>query len=442
MENFPPKFEERVKNDPFLGKELLEALNTVSPISVRINALKKHPQWPNAEQVTWCPTAYYLHERPLFTLDPLFHAGTYYPQEAGSMILDFVIRQLDLDQEVNVLDLCAAPGGKSTLLASFMNNKGLLVSNEVIQQRARILRENMNKWGTSNVVVTNNDPKDFSRLPSFFGLIVIDAPCSGEGMFRKNPTTREEWSEENVLLCASRQKRILMDTWDSLKPGGFLFYSTCTFNEMENENNVSWLMEQTDASLVKLQLPNELPKGRNDIGNYFIPGKVQAEGFYFAVLQKLSGADQKIKYQRNTIFKKQKDLLDLEKYANIEGHELINWNERLLALPSSNMDEMLHVQTKLTLLKMGTTIGEIGRKGIIPSEELALSTNLLMAENVIDLKHEQALQYLHGDTFSLDGNLGFNLMTFDSVPLGWIKNVGNRFNNLYPKEWRIRMNIS
>lgn len=238
---FPEAFKQRVENDPFLGTPLLEALNQTAPVSVRLHPLKQKAALTFSEKIAWCEHAFYLKERPSFTLDPLFHAGCYYPQEAGSMVLDTVLKQLDLPSEPSILDLCAAPGGKSTLIASFLNNNGLLVSNEVIQARARILTENTTKWGYTNTVVTNNDPKDFERLNEFFDVIVVDAPCSGEGMFRKDLKARDEWSEENVQICSSRQKRIVMDVWDSLKPGGFLIYSTCTFNSAENEDTISWL---------------------------------------------------------------------------------------------------------------------------------------------------------------------------------------------------------
>lgn len=190
--HFPPDFEQRVKSDPFLGPDLLEALNSPPPVTVRFHPLKKKSELDILENITWCENGIYLKSRPLFTLDPLFHAGAYYPQEAGSMVLDFALRNMDISKNSRILDLCAAPGGKSTLIASFLENKGLLVSNEVIQQRSRILRENLTKWGYSNTIVTNNDPKDFERLEQFFDVIVVDAPCSGEGMFRKDVAAREE----------------------------------------------------------------------------------------------------------------------------------------------------------------------------------------------------------------------------------------------------------
>jgi NOL1/NOP2/sun family putative RNA methylase len=438
---FDPAFIQRVEKDPFLGADLLVALDSIPPVSVRLHPEKVNSKLEILSEVSWCRNAFYLKERPSFTLDPLFHAGSYYPQEAGSMLLDTVLRQLELPTEPTILDLCAAPGGKSTLIASFLENKGLLVSNEVIQQRARILKENLNKWGYTNTIVTNNDPKDFERLHDFFDAIVVDAPCSGEGMFRKDPNARAEWSEDNVQLCLGRQKRIVMDVWDALNPGGFLIYSTCTFNTNENEENVSWLLEELGSELVKIIVPESVLEGRNGIGNYCIPGKTASEGFYIAALQKPNGDKKRHKYTRKGDFTIQKDLMDLANFSKIDDISVFNWNNKLLALPKGLEDKMLHVQAQLRLQKMGTTLGEIAKKGIIPNEELALNPFLNCYNGRIELDLKKALNYLHGDTFSLAGNQGFQLMTYQHESLGWIKHLGNRFNNLYPKEWRIRMNV-
>lgn len=434
----PEAFQARIQQELFPGLELLQALDTPSPISVRFHPKKHQSALGIRGTVSWCESAVYLHERPQYVFDPLFHAGAYYPQEAGSMVLDAVLRQLKLPNEPHVLDLCAAPGGKSTLIASFLDNKGLLVANEVIQQRARILKENLTKWGYSNTVVTNNDPADFQRLPQFFDLMVVDAPCSGEGMFRKDPAARDEWSEDNVRLCSGRQKRIVMDVWDALVPGGLLVYSTCTFNANENEDNVRWFMDEVGAELLPIEFPEPIVQGRNGVGHYCIPGITETEGFFLAVLQK---PDETLIRQRNTRkseFRDQKDALDCEKYADLSECDLINWNEKIIALPSKSTDVMLHVQAQMRLQKLGTMVGEISRKGIIPNEELALNPFLNWYSERIELTKEQALHFLRGDTFPLSGEHGFQLITFENEPLGWIKHIGNRFNNLYPKEWRIR----
>lgn len=441
--NFPPAFESRVKNDPFLGEELLQALNSTAPVSVRFNSLKTKAELDILSEILWCENAFYLRERPSFTLDPLFHAGCYYPQEAGSMVLDSVLQQLDLPEQPIVLDLCAAPGGKSTLISSFLRGNGMLVSNEVIQARSRILKENMTKWGNANSVVTNNDPKDFDRLPDFFDLIVVDAPCSGEGMFRKDPESRNEWSEDNVQLCAARQKRIVADVWEALKPGGYLIYSTCTFNEQENEQNVQFAVNELGAELIEMELPRPIKKGRKGIGHYCIPGTTETEGFYIAVLKKEEGESKRIKLETKKDFQLMKsgNVADLQNFIKTDDLDLFQWNELILALPKTVSASMQHVIAKMRIVKAGTVIGEITRKGLIPHEELALSQDLCVYGQRIELTKEHALQYLHGDTFSLEGEHGWQLVTYHSQPLGWIKHLGNRFNNLYPKEWRIRMRV-
>jgi 16S rRNA C967 or C1407 C5-methylase (RsmB/RsmF family)/NOL1/NOP2/fmu family ribosome biogenesis protein len=438
---FPTAFESRVKNDHFLGQELLDALNSSAPVSVRFNSNKTQPELQILSEIPWCENSFYLKERPSFTLDPLFHAGCYYPQEAGSMVLDTILRQIPLPDEPIVLDLCAAPGGKSTLTANFLNGNGLLVSNEVIHARSRILKENMTKWGNTNSVVTNNDPKDFDRLGEFFDLIIVDAPCSGEGMFRKDPESRNEWSEDNVQLCAARQKRIIADIWDALKPGGYLIYSTCTFNEQENEQNVDFAISELDAELMSIQLPEPIKKGRKGVGHYCLPGTTETEGFYIAVLKKEQGESRKIKYEKKKDFNPFRALNEIEEFAIVDQHEFFQWNEMILALPKKISTEMQHVIAKMRIVKAGTVIGEIQRKGINPHEELALSQELCSYTKRIELTKEQALQYLHGDTFPLEGTHGWQLVTYKNQPLGWIKHLGNRFNNLYPKEWRIRMRV-
>ncbi len=439
--NFPSAFESRVKNDPFLGQELLDALNSNAPVSVRFNSNKTQPELQIFSEIPWCENGFYLKERPSFTLDPLFHAGCYYPQEAGSMVLDSILRQIPLSEEPIILDLCAAPGGKSTLIASFLDENGLLVSNEVIQSRSRILKENMTKWGNSNSVVTNNDPKDFDRLGDFFDLIVVDAPCSGEGMFRKDPESRNEWSEDNVNLCTARQKRIIADVWDALKPGGYLIYSTCTFNEQENEQNVDFAITELGAELINVQLPGPIKKGRNGVGHYCLPGTTETEGFYAAVLKKEDTENRRIKYETKKDFIPFRNLAEISEFARVDQHNFFQWNEMILALPKNCSVLMQHVIAKMRIVKAGTVIGEIQRKGINPHEELALSQDLCSYDQRIELTKEQALQYLHGDTFSLEGTHGWQLVTYHHQPLGWIKHLGNRFNNLYPKEWRIRMRV-
>jgi 16S rRNA C967 or C1407 C5-methylase (RsmB/RsmF family) len=249
----PKSFVERMQGQ--LGQAYTrfeQALQEPAPVSIRLNR-RKLPITPLLNPVPWTDSGHYLPERPLFTLDPRLHAGAYYVQEASSMFLEQALRQtVELSQPLQVLDLCGAPGGKSTHIASLLTEDSLLVANEVIRSRASILAENVTKWGSGNVLVTSNDPRDFGRLPAFFDVMVVDAPCSGEGMFRKDVQAIQEWSEENVKLCAQRQQRILLDVWEALKPGGTFIYSTCTWNEAENECNMAWLAEQENAQSLSL----------------------------------------------------------------------------------------------------------------------------------------------------------------------------------------------
>ena len=346
-QNFPPKFIETVLNDSFLeGKKLLDSLNSTSPVAIRFNPFKQHPSFEIKTMVPWCENAFFLNERPVYTLDPLFHAGCYYPQETGSMFLDYVLKNISLPEEPIVLDLCAAPGGKSTLIASFLKNKGLLVSNEVIQSRAQILKENIIKWGTYNNIITNNDPKEFGKLEQIFDVLVIDAPCSGEGMFRKDPKSRNEWSEENVNLCASRQKRIVADCWNSLKNGGYLIYSTCTFNSHENENNIEWIIKELGGELVNLNT-DLLPKGRKNIGNYGLPSKVDTEGFFIAVIQKNRGindlSSKKLKISQDKNILKVKDTNQISPFINLDFIETFQFKDHIFGVKKEFVELFFHL---------------------------------------------------------------------------------------------------
>lgn len=445
MDKFPEAFVNYVETDKHLGKELLAALNTVSPVSIRNNPKKNNYSFADERAVQWCKDSYFLSERPLYTLNPLFHAGSFYPQEAGSMLLDYILKNIDLPENPVVLDLCAAPGGKSTLIASFLDGNGLLVANEVINQRAKILKENISKWGYDNTIVTNNDPSDFSRLQSFFDVIIIDAPCSGEGMFRKDEQARNEWSPENVNLCAGRQKRIVADVWNSLNEGGYLIYSTCTFNSQENEENIRWIEANFDAKYIHIEAPFDFVQGRENIGICGIPGKSESEGFFIAVLQKQSDSGKKTNLGKNANkgIAFIKDTTAIKPWLKKETL-LYGFNETILSIPQQWQQEFLIVQSNLHIIKWGVIVGENARKGLIPDHDLLMSHALRTNYPSVELEHQKALEYLHGDTFSLDSSApnGFVQITHQNEPLGWIKNIGNRFNNLYPKEYRIRMNIN
>lgn len=397
-------------------KNYLSSFEGSVPVSVRMNPFKvaQEELFPEIVKtpVPWCRNAFYLAERPNFTLDPLLHAGVYYVQEAGSMFLDEVLKQLAEGPLCSVLsknspfggvgaclDLCAAPGGKSTLLRAFLPDECVLYSNEPDRRRANILMENIQKQGHPNVIVTNNYAIDYQRAGLDFDLIVCDVPCSGEGMFRKDYGAIGEWSLQNVMKCAALQRSIIEDIWPCLNEGGVLVYSTCTFNLHEDEENVKWICENLGAEIV----PIEINKDWNITGSLlegfagpvyrFIPGTTKGEGLFMAVLRKTS--------------------------------------------------EKQHLKSKGTLKIMsdGHPVGTQKGKNIIPAHAEALLTNLPKDKYPFaELTKEDALKYLHHEAIVLNSDVpkGFVVVTYQGHPLGFVKNIGNRANNLYPQEWKIR----
>ena len=427
------------------------ALGQASPTSIRVNTGKADLPSGLAE-VPWTQTGFYLPTRPSFTLDPLFHGGAYYVQEASSMFLEQALRQsVDLEEPLAVLDLCGAPGGKSTHLASFLSEGSLLVSNEVIRARAGILAENIQKWGSGNVVVTNNDPSHFQSLTGFFDVLVVDAPCSGEGMFRKDPDAIQEWSEANVKLCSERQRRILMDVWDCLKPGGVLIYSTCTYNAEENEENLAWLAQQQDVETVALELQPDwqvtqtVEQGMH--GYRFYPHKTQGEGFFLAVVRK-TGGDEAGKYRKSkrpylVSASKQEKALVQNWLKEPKDWEIVKHQDTLRALPAAWMLELEQVYENLRVVYGGIELAEAVKNNVKPLPALALSQHLApdaFPRAEVDLA--TALKFLHREDVSLEEAAnGWVLVQFNGVGLGWGKKLQNRVNNHYPKEWRIRMSL-
>ena len=283
-------------------QQLCQALETEPVVSIRLNDKIDCLTFDaDTEEVPWHEDGYYLSKRPQFTLDPLFHAGCYYVQEASSMFLGEVLNQ-HVKRDSIVLDMCAAPGGKSTLISQYLGEEGLLVSNEVVRQRVFILSENIQKWGNGNTVVTHNYAADFgNKLQNLFDCILVDAPCSGEGMFRKDAGAVEEWSQKNVNECVSRQCQILDEVWDALKPGGVLIYSTCTFNQEENEKNVQWIIDELGAEVLPVAHDASWGIVEGSVGYHFYPHKVKGEGLYMCALRKKgeSGASFRIPKPKN-----------------------------------------------------------------------------------------------------------------------------------------------
>ena len=456
----PQAFIERTRQ--LLGEDIYpqfeEALATETPVSIRPNRTKC--QLPvEGEPIPWATSGMYLKNRPTFTFDPLFHAGCYYVQEASSMFVERVLQEY-VHEPVVMLDLCAAPGGKSTLCRSALPEGSLLVANEVMRNRSQILAENLIKWGHPEVVVTNNDPADFTELTHLFDVILTDVPCSGEGMFRKDQVAVEEWSLENVDICWQRQRRILTDIWPSLKPGGFLIYSTCTFNREEDEDNVAWIAKELGAEILPVPIEDSWGITGNLVGGEFpvyrfLPHKTKGEGFFLAVLRKQEGEceetlsrfskspsrmDKKKKGKDNkqplVVPKEAKEWL-----ASVSDSSLAMKDTQVVAFPKAYQDEYALLQQTLKVIHAGITLGEVKGKDLIPHHSLAMSTALASeAFPKAEVSYEQAIAYLRKEGLILDADVprGYVLLTYQGIPLGFVKNIGNRANNLYPQEWRIR----
>ncbi len=396
---------------PQRWQRFLQALQEPAPVSVRLNLWKYfgEPICEHQTPVPWCKDGYWLDERPNFTLDPLFHAGAYYVQETGSMFLDHVLRE-HLSAPVSALDLCAAPGGKSTLMRAALPQGSMLVSNEPDRRRANILLENMLKQGHPDVLVTHNYAHEFATTNLAFDVILTDVPCSGEGLFRRDESAVNEWSLQNVRMCRERQRKILQDIWPCLRTGGLLIYSTCTFNTHENEENVRWIIEELGAEILPVSTKTEWQITGSLLNDFeapvyrFIPGVTKSEGLFMAILRKTSDGPQR-------------------------------------ATLSSSLREQIKKFRQIHLLSDGIPTEEVKGKEKIPSIAQALSITTPTGKYPhVELSLEQALRYLHRESFTLppDTPRGFVLVTYQERPLGFMKNLGERANNLYPKNWAIK----
>ncbi len=477
---------------------LRQDLLTEPSVSVRFNLAKGDvPEEVMGvkvgDAVPWCRDAgRYLDERPAFTMDPGLHQGIYYVQDASSMAVTAAIRTAesrvrDLRQaqddiqrcsrsltrcsELHVLDACAAPGGKTTAVISALPDDAVVVANEYDFRRAEILAENVAKWGSPNTVVTRGDTSKFRKLKETFDIIVVDAPCSGEGMMRKDEQARQQWSLALVDQCATLQREILSNVWEALKPGGVLIYSTCTFNRHENEHNVEWLISEYGAESIEVPeldacKANGVASGIDTDANCyrFFPGRVRGEGLFLAAVRKPGEfqrgsrsltrcSDMNGEFQRGSrsrtrcndmngdIQRGSRSLTRCSEAAQwLRGDfSIVSLGDDVFALPEASADFMLSLKGKLDVLSMGVWLGTTKGKDLVPAHALALSTTLNReAFTQCEVDYDTAIAYLQRQAIAIEAPKGFVLLTYQGHPLGFVKNLGNRANNLYPKNWRIR----
>jgi 16S rRNA C967 or C1407 C5-methylase (RsmB/RsmF family) len=448
----PEKFITSLEGLPGFSKETFVETHQMPAdfTAVRLNQFKPfelslHPFMNTTTPIDWCENGYYLKGRPSFVTDPLWHAGAYYVQEASSMFLKTILSQLTLPGKYyKVLDLCAAPGGKTTLLANHFKN-GLVVANETIKSRNAILEENCIRWGSDHVVVTQNDPSHFKALPNFFDFIIADAPCSGSGLFRKDPHAIKEWSMENVLHCSQRQERIIEESIASLQEGGFYIYSTCSYSYEEDEQIMDYIASIEGMESVSIHLPassqivtTHSAKHKAQ-GFRFYPDKIKGEGFFIAVFQK-----QKAVYtsQFSTPFTfttvSKKDAANLAAVFTLPApFELIQHQDEIIAIPENCISDIQTIRAHLYVKKLGMRIGTLKGVDLVPAHDLALSQWGHIPYANISVELETALQFLRRGDFELVGPKGWHSLSYMNCRLGWVKILPNRINNYYPNSWRI-----
>ncbi len=432
------------------ARAMLESIERAEPVvAVRYNARKGLMPPVGLERVPWCEMGVYLGERHQFTFDPHWHAGSYYVQDPSSMFIYHVIKSL-VAKPVKYLDLCAAPGGKTTAALQALPQGSIVVANEIVAARAQVLRENIVKWGSDGCLVTNDSPRSLGKLKDAFDIVAADVPCSGEGMFRKDSEAVAQWSPQLVAQCVMRQREILNDIWPALKPGGLLIYSTCTYNLDENERMALYIANELGASFVEVPVEKSWSITRDLSGNNipcyrFMPHKNRGEGLFLCVLRKMHNAQclmhnaqfklskQKLQYSNSKIPK--------EVSSWIEGdYELSENNGTITATNKNLLPSTIHLpQSTFHVIKgLNLEIGTIKGSKIIPSHQLAMSPHLNDdAFEKCEVDYHTAIAYLRGEAIAIDASHGYILITYQGAVLGFVNNLGNRANNLYPKAWRI-----
>ncbi|MDE7154024.1 MAG: rRNA cytosine-C5-methyltransferase [Muribaculaceae bacterium] len=454
----PPQFEDMTSAalaDVTDTSLLFRALTQSDPVvSVRTNPRKPSTlPWSHTEPVTWCENGAYLAERPVFTLAPELHQGRIYVQDASSMFIHHALRQLcTADTPVTYLDACAAPGGKTGAAIDALPEQSLVVANEYDPRRASVLRENMVKWGYPDLIVTQGDTAAFRRVGAMFDIVAADVPCSGEGMMRKDPEAIAQWSTALVRECAERQRLIISNLWDSLRPGGYFIYSTCTFNTQENESMMEWMTDTFGSQPVSLDIPVgsgiTVTHPRPGIDCYrFMPHMLRGEGLFMAVMRKPDD---------DTPAAPGKNRDKVKASAPVKGvasqcagwidspaeYELTENNGLVTAFPRHYLRQLDTLRRHARVIQAGVAVATVKGKDLIPEHSLALSTLYRRGSfPEVELSLNQALDYLRRDAITLPDNTprGFIAVTYGGYPLGFVKNLGNRCNNLYPQNWRIMM---
>ena len=425
---------------------LLAAITSTEPsVAIRVNPLKAPADAaPALRRVPWCDAGRYLAEREPFTFDVDFQSGRYYVQDASSMFIHHVLRHL-VKEPVRYLDLCAAPGGKTTTAISALPQGSMVVANEIVNARARVLCENLQKWGAPRCVVTCNAPHHFGRLSHFFDVVAADVPCSGEGMMRKDEQARRQWSPALVKQCADLQRSIIADVWDALRPGGLLIYSTCTYNTLENEQMLAWMVQEYGAEPVAVPVPEQWhihPAIEGNLPCYrFMPHRTEGEGLFMAVLRKPEAPRKEVRLKKAKATKAKplpvpKDVRFRLKDADHFDFSVVN--DEVVAVPA-DMAPIMPAFADLNVMHMGVNVGAIKGKNCVPSHALALSSALNPAAfPTCEVDYPAAMAFLRGEALSLpQAPRGYVLLTYHSQPIGFVNNLGNRANNLYPKAWRV-----
>ncbi len=434
--------------------EFMASLQNTASVSVRINSRKyPNPSLDHSNTVLWCERGMYLSERVGFTFDPQWHAGAYYVQDASSMIIQTIIKRLALPQNVGLryLDLCAAPGGKTTAAIDALPDGSLVVANEIMSTRAQILKENLIKWGYSHCVVTSDDTAHFSALQGYFDIIAADVPCSGEGMFRKDEEAVSQWTPSLVNECVQRQLSIVRNAWNALCDGGIFIYSTCTYNRLENEQMIDYICKELGAESIAMDFPSEW-KIRPGIDTphhcyRFMPHCTRGEGLFVCVLRKSGNSphaipDLILKKKSAKTGKAKTSAILIPKSAKILTTTSLEFSLETTEIYGIEKDILADVQylsNSLNVIYKGILIGSLKGKDLVPSTALALSV-LPLADDipVIDVDYVNAIAYLRGETISINAPKGFYVISYKGFRLGFVKNLGNRANNLYPKQWRIK----